>query len=137
MRWFIPLFFCIAPLSAQCETLDIFPAMSEILNVPTPVANANLINKRLNKEVLTRFEFDATLENLITNAVRGELIVIRSGVCGEKLGNEQRFIGLVFIAREYDNEIKSLVKRTNAVVRAREAIMYGSIPDEEQYAQLR
>jgi hypothetical protein len=122
---------------ANASELNVFPSLGEAMGITLPAANAEQINSRLNSEILQRFDFDKTWKKMVTGRVLGEVAAARLSECGDKLGNQKDFIVAVLIQRKYDTELSALVENTNAVVRAREAMMYGVLPTEKQYAQLK
>jgi hypothetical protein len=130
----IILVFC-TPASSQVDVS--FPSLGDAIGAKLPEANLEKLNPRLNKDVLVRFSFDSTVEQMALNSIRGQLLGLREKLCGTSLGSEPEFMASVFIAKRFDDELLGLLRKSNFAKRARESLMYQSAPSEDNYKQLK
>jgi hypothetical protein len=123
-------------MSSCAAELDVFPSASELVSINLPPVDIAKINRKFEVEVLSKFSFDRTWNYIVFGRVRGKMLAVRESECGNKLGNQMEFISIAYVQRKFDDELQGFVARSNAVVRARESLMYRSLPSDKEYAEL-
>lgn len=123
--------------TASAVVHEVFPSIAEAVGANLPAADIRQMNKRLAVDVLERFRFDDTWKTIVAGKVRAKMLTLRAAECGSKLGDEQAFIVSAFVNGNYDGEVLKSVESSNAIVRAREYLMYRSPIREEEHVELR
>ncbi len=126
-----------ASTTASAIGHDVFPSIAETVGTNLPAADIRQMNKHLAVDVLERFRFDDTWKTIVAGKVRATMLTLRAEECGGKLGDEQAFIVAALVNGNYDGEVLKSVESSNAIVRAREYLMYRPPIREEQHLELR